>query len=322
MNTTATKLGVVLQTKEVDGNVVPKEVFLIKPDFYRRVPRPSTPSFPVSLFPTNASTKKWPKAADCKVALNDITSPLGSSAGSEECSPSSSPRKDDNELVVVTFEITSSSDVRTLGSKLEMMERVLHYAVHEAGAVKSENVSREDMCRAVLRVVRMAGFGLKSLGDWSRGSGACVAVRKLLNLENLAENQPCVKAMHDAGQLFFFVQHNDSSAETASNTSSLSLLRRQVEELSANKKPSKAGGELRKAKDELGEARDGLDKAELKLGKAELKLDKAELTKNEKRIAGAEQDVDLARSGVAAAQELFNACMSRWGETIGLPDSD
>jgi hypothetical protein len=149
MNTTATKLGVVLQTKEVDGNVVPKEVFLIKPDFYRRVPRPSTPSFPVSLFPTNASTKKWPKAADCKVALNDITSPLGSSAGSEEGSPSSSPRKDDNELVVVTFEITSSSDVRTLGSKLEMMERVLHYAVHEAGAVKSENVSREEMCRAV-----------------------------------------------------------------------------------------------------------------------------------------------------------------------------
>jgi hypothetical protein len=46
------------------------------------------------------------------------------------------------------------------------------------------------------------------------------------------------------------------------------------------------------------------------------------LTKNEKRIAGADQDVDLARSGIAAAQELFNACMSRWGETIGLPDSD
>ena len=157
--------------------------------------------------------------------------------------------------MVLTFEITSSSDERTLLSKLEIMERVLHYSVHEAVAFESKDTSSSSsssysfsssssLCNAVLHAVGMAGFGLKSVGDWRKGTGACVVIRKLLNGKALGVRLPCVKAMHDAGQLYFFVQPKVYSTETASNSSTLSSLRRQLEVVELRLDTNDGGGAL------------------------------------------------------------------------------
>jgi hypothetical protein len=211
---------------------------LITPDFMAEVPvkAKSEMQFARALFSTNLNAKNRPKKTDIVKDMEEVTSPPESPPSSASTSPSKLDAASDtlvNTLPIV-FELTTIVDDTRLEKKLDQIERVLHYLIHaklSPSAAQAPSVSV--LLDNLTELGAIAGFGVPSLSH-------CSQLYKLLENGDVMTSRPCVKHLHATGGLYFFVCIKTVHSEMASNSSDISSMKRQLEQMGEGQKQMEA----------------------------------------------------------------------------------
>jgi hypothetical protein len=125
----------------------------------------------------------------------------------------------------IVFEITTVETGELLEGKLDQIEFVLHYLVHQQQRLLHSSVATLDaLLQALKSLPVVAGFGFPFLKQ-------CKAMKKLLDDETVMKTRPCVQSLHTSGDLFFFVCVKTTGSELASNISNTSSIKRKQEKI-------------------------------------------------------------------------------------------
>jgi hypothetical protein len=201
----------------------------ITPDFLAYVPAKAKGDvqFARSIFPTNWGKSRRPQKADMEADIAEVTSPPFSSPSSTSTSPSKVGAAGDVELPIV-FELTTIETDAYLEKKLDQIERVLHYLIH--AKLSSSSVPSVSVLLGMLaKLGVVAGFGVPSLNH-------CAKFKRLLDDSDVMLSRPCVKHLHETGDLYFFVYVATLHSALASNASDISSMKRQLEQVDAGQK--------------------------------------------------------------------------------------
>jgi hypothetical protein len=226
----ATTAGIQL-TKNRKGNPFTK----ITPDFFATVPSKDKVDirFPTALFPTSTGKRKLPKVEQIKRDMTDVSTPPDSPPSSTTTSPSKITNSPSMTTTVV-FEITTIETVELLEGKLDQIEFVLHYLVHQQQRLATSSVVTHDaLLQALKSLPVVAGFAFPFLKQ-------CTAMKQLLDDKTAMEARPCVQSLHTSGDLFFFVCVKTTGSELASNSSDISSMKRQLEKVDAGQQQLEA----------------------------------------------------------------------------------
>jgi hypothetical protein len=151
-------------------------------------------------------------------------------------STTTSPSKITNSpsMTTMVFEITTVETPELLDGKLDQIERVLHYLVHQQQRLATSSAATKvALLEALKSLPVVAGFGFPFLKQ-------CKAMKKLLNDETVMKTRPCVQSLHTSGDLFFFVCVKTTGSELASNSSDISSMKRQLEKMEAGQQQLEA----------------------------------------------------------------------------------
>jgi hypothetical protein len=199
----------------------------ITPDFFAMVPfkHKDVIQFPKALFPTSTGERKLPKVEQIKRDMTDVSTPPDSPPPSTTTSPSKITNSPS--MTTMVFEITTVETPELLEGKLDQIERVLHYLVHQQQRLATSSAATKvALLEALKSLPIVAGFGFPYLKQ-------CKAMKQLLNDETVMKTRPCVQSLHTSGDLFFFVCVKTTGSELASNSSDISSMKRQLEKMEA-----------------------------------------------------------------------------------------